>query len=155
MGWRIEGTLGWLHGFVARRATAYVIDPTRGHEPAEELLGLDYSGTLIHDGWSPYDRFVKATHQQCLQHILRRCQELLDTATRGAVRFPRRVAALLRRALALRDRHEASAISDRGRLPAAACDDCSRGPSFRPRATRQMNGWPSICGNTSTSSSRS
>lgn len=113
-GWRIEGTLGWLHGFVARRATAYVIDPTRGHEPAEELLGLDYGGTLIHDGWSPYDRFVNAAHQQCLQHILWRCQELLDTATRGAVRFPRRVAALLRRGLTLRERHEAGAIGDHG-----------------------------------------
>lgn len=113
-GWRVGGLLAWLHGFVGRRATAYVIDPTRSHEPAEELLGLDYSGTLIHDGWSPYDRFVNAGHQQCLQHILRRCQEILDTATRAAVCFPRRVAALLRRGLALRDRHEAGVVSERG-----------------------------------------
>jgi transposase len=113
-GWRVGGLLAWLHGFVARRATAYLIDPTRSHEPAEQLLGLDYGGTLIHDGWSPYDRFVDARHQQCHQHILRRCAEMLQTATRAAVRFPRRVAALLRQGLALRDRHAAGQVSAHG-----------------------------------------
>jgi hypothetical protein len=24
---------------------------------AEAILGLDYDGTMIHDGWSPYDQF--------------------------------------------------------------------------------------------------
>lgn len=113
-GWRVGGLLAWLHGFVARQATAYIIDPTRSHEPAERLLGLDYHGTLIHDGWSPYDRFVHARHQQCNQHILRRCAELLQTATRAAVSFPRRVAALLRQGLALRDRHAVGEISAHG-----------------------------------------
>jgi hypothetical protein len=32
-------------------ATAYVIDPTRSGSVAEAILGLDYDGTLIHDGW--------------------------------------------------------------------------------------------------------
>ena len=113
-GWRVGGLLAWLHGFVGRKATAYIIDPTRSHEPAERLLGLDYRGTLIHDGWSPYDHFVKARHQQCNQHILRRCQEILETATRGAVCFPRRIAELLRQGLALRDRHVAGQVSDHG-----------------------------------------
>jgi transposase len=113
-GWRVEGHLAWLHGFVGPHATVYVIDPTRGHEPAEELLGLDYAGALVHDGWSPYDRFTNARHQQCNQHILRRCQEILETARHGAVRFPRRVAELLRQGLALRDRHAAGQVSDHG-----------------------------------------
>ena len=113
-GWRVGGLLAWLHGFVGSHATAYAIEPTRSHEPAEKLLGLDYRGVLVHDGWSPYDRFVKARHQQCNQHILRRCQEILETATRGAVRFPRRIAELLRQGLALRDRHVAGQVSDHG-----------------------------------------
>lgn len=113
-GWRVGGLLAWLHGFVARRATAYIIDPTRSHAPAERLLGLNYNGTLIHDGWAPYDRFVNARHQQCNRHILRRCDEMLQTATRAAVTFPRRVAALLRQGLALRDRHAAGEISSHG-----------------------------------------
>jgi transposase len=113
-GWRVGGVLAWLHAFVAPAATAYVIDPTRGHLPAERLLGLDYAGDMIHDGWSPYDRFKNARHQQCNQHIITRCDELLVTATRGAVRFPRRIAALLRQGMALRDRHAAGAVSDHG-----------------------------------------
>lgn len=113
-GWRVGGLLAWLHGFVTPKTTAYIIDPTRGHDPAERLLGLDYDGMMIHDGWSPYDRFLKARHQQCNQHILRRCAEILQTATRAAVRFPRRVAALLRQGLALRDRHAAGEVSAHG-----------------------------------------
>ena len=47
-------------------------------------------------------------------HLLRRCHELLETATRGAVRFPRRVKGLLQAALDLRDRHAAGEISRHG-----------------------------------------
>jgi hypothetical protein len=32
----------------ARRA--YVIDPTRSRSVAEAILGIDYDGTMIHDG---------------------------------------------------------------------------------------------------------
>lgn len=113
-GWRVGGLPAWLHGFVSERATAYVIDPNRDHGPAEDLLGLDYAGNLVRDGWAPYDRFTRARHQQCNQHILRRCDELLQTATRGAVRFPRRVAELLHQGLALRDRYDAGQVSDHG-----------------------------------------
>ena len=101
-GWRVGGRLAWLHAFVSRRATCYVIDPTRSHTPAEQLLGLDWSGTLVHDGWSVYDRFPRAWHQQCVRHLQRRCQELLETAVRGAVRLPRAVLALVDRAFTLR-----------------------------------------------------
>jgi transposase len=113
-GWRVGGLSAWLHGFVGSTSTAYVVDPGRDHRPAEHILGLDYAGALVRDGWAPYDRFVKASHQQCNQHILRRCAELLQTATRGAVRFPRRVATLLRQGLTLRDRHAAGTVSDHG-----------------------------------------
>jgi transposase len=113
-GWRVGGLPAWLHGFVGSTSTAYVVDPTRSHKPAERILGLDYAGTMIHDGWAPYERFKKAAHQQCNQHILRRCDEMLETATRGAVRFPRRVATLLRQGLTLRDRHAAGQVSDHG-----------------------------------------
>jgi transposase len=113
-GWRVSGLPAWLHGFVGSTATAYVVDPTRSHKPAERILGLDYAGTMIHDGWAPYDRFEKAAHQQCNQHIFNRCGELLETATGGAVRFPRRIAELLRRGLMLRDRHATGKVTDHG-----------------------------------------
>lgn len=56
-GWHIGGHNAWLHGLVAADATAYVIDPTRSGAVAERILGRDYAGIMIHDGWSPYDTF--------------------------------------------------------------------------------------------------
>jgi transposase len=113
-GWRVGGHAAWLHALVGQEATAYVIDPTRGGAVAEAILGLDYDGTMIHDGWSPYDQFEDARHQQCLNHLLRRADAMAATATRGAVCFPRRVAELLRAGLDLRDRHAAGEISRHG-----------------------------------------
>jgi transposase len=113
-GWRVGGHPAWLHTLVGPEATAYVIDPTRSGSVSEAILGLDYDGTMIHDGWSPYDQFEDARHQQCLNHLLRRADEMAAAATRGAVRFPRRVAELLRAGLDLRDRHAAGEISRHG-----------------------------------------
>jgi len=113
-GWKVGGILQWLWTFVARTVTAYRIRPSRGFDVAEEVLGTFYSGVLIHDGWAPYEKFTEAEHQQCLAHLLRRCQEMLSTATRGAVRFPRELKALLLSGLMLRDRRDAGEMSPRG-----------------------------------------
>ncbi len=113
-GWRVGGHPAWLHTLVGPEATAYVIDPTRSGDVTQAILGLNYDGTMIHDGWSPYDQFQDARHQQCLNHLLWRADEMAATATRGAVCFPRRVAELLRIGLELRDRHAAGEISGHG-----------------------------------------
>jgi len=113
-GWKVAGWLQWLWVFVTPTATLCVIRPSRGHDVPEEILGADYDGRMIHDGWSPYDFFKKATHQQCLEHLLRRTEQLLERATRGAVRFPRKVRAFLSDALALRDRRDSGLISPHG-----------------------------------------
>jgi len=78
------------------------------------LLGKNYAGTLVVDGWAPYRRFKEATLQTCHNHLLHRCHELLETAMRGAMRFPRLVKAILRHSLALRDRRDAGQISPHG-----------------------------------------
>ena len=113
-GWKVAGLLQWLWVFVTGLATVYCIRPSRGRDVPQEVLGIDYAGRMIHDGWSPYDAFVKAIHQQCLQHLLGRAEELLERASRGAVRFPRKIRRLLRKALALRDRRDAGTISAAG-----------------------------------------
>jgi transposase len=118
-GWKVAGLKEWLWTFVTEEATLYVIRPSRGGDVAEEVLGADYSGIMGHDGWAPYDNFVHARHQQCLAHLLRRCHQLLEVATAGAVRFPRQIKALLEDALALRDRRDAGGISPHGLAVAA------------------------------------
>ncbi len=143
-GWRVEGRSAWLHAFVSERATCYVIDPTRSHQPAEQLLGLDWSGTLVHDGWSVYDRFTQAFHQQCLRHLQRRCQELLATAVRGAVRFPRAVLALIERAYALRrawrgHRLSGDALAEQGLALSCQLETLARG-RFTHEPNRRLAG---------------
>ena len=113
-GWRVGGRTAWLHAAATDVAVAYLIHRRRGFDAAAELLGGGFAGKLTHDGWAPYRRFRSAAARQlCLAHLLRRCRELLDRATRGAVVFPRRVKALLQEGLAARDERDA------GRLTAA------------------------------------
>jgi transposase len=113
-GWREGGLSAWLWAFTNRQETVYSIQRGRGYREAAAVLGDDYAGALVADGWAPYRRFKKATHRTCLAHLLRRCDELLETAQAGAVRFPRQVREILRAALALRDRRTAGTISPHG-----------------------------------------
>jgi transposase len=103
-GWRVDGRPAWLHAFVGLTATCYEIDPTRSIEPAKRLLGMDWSGIFGHDGWSVYDQFSAATHQQCFAHLLRRCASLIESGTGGALAFPRRVKELLLQGFEYRNR---------------------------------------------------
>jgi transposase len=109
-GWRVGGHPAWLHAWVGDRATGYAIDPSRSAGALEQALGRDWDGVLVHDGWASYDRFGEAIHQRCLAHVLRRAQELLAVAARGAVRFPRQVIALFTTAIQLKNRHHAGAV---------------------------------------------
>jgi transposase len=72
---------------------------------AKRVLALAYASVLDHDGWCPVTASKAPRHQPCLSQLLRRRDELLQTASRGAVQFPRRVKSLLQQALDLRDRH--------------------------------------------------
>jgi transposase len=100
-GWRVAGRSAWLHAFVTRTATCYDIGDRSG-DVAARLLGRDWSGTLIHDGWSVYDGFPQAAHQQCVGHLQRRCRGLLTTAVGAAARLPQQILALIEEAFALR-----------------------------------------------------
>jgi transposase len=104
-GWRVAGKPAWLHAWVVERAVCYAIEQHRKVDALENQIGLGWTGTMTHDGFSSYDRFTKAIHQQCLRHILRRVRELEAKATRGAVQYPRKLLALFTEALHLRNRH--------------------------------------------------
>jgi len=110
-GWRIGGWLAWLHVAVGQDAVAYLIARQRGVEASARLISEDYAGKLVHDGWAAYLRFWRAVHQTCVGHLLRRCHDLLERATRGAVVFPRKVKALLLESLETRDLRDARRIT--------------------------------------------
>jgi transposase len=110
-GWRVAGRPAWLHAWVAERATCYALDPHRKADVLERLIGIDWSGTMVHDGFASYDRFEAATHQQCLGHVLRRVRDLEAKATRGAVHYPRKLIALFTEAIHLRNRFKTAEVS--------------------------------------------
>ena len=113
-GWKVGGKLHWLHVAVSAKVTVYAILPGRGYEQAVMILGAEYDGFLIHDGWAPYYRFQFAFHQSCLAHLLKRCREMAQIASPAALAFPRAVGDLLEASLQLRDRYERGEISECG-----------------------------------------
>jgi transposase len=111
-GWRLGGRPVWLHAWVGDDgATAYAIDPQRSAAALERLIGIDWSGVMTHDGASTYDRFEEASHQQCVDHALRRAKGLLEKYPKNA-QFPQRVIEIFAGALTLRDRCLAGDISE-------------------------------------------
>jgi transposase len=111
-GWRVGGHGVWLHGCVGDAATCYVIDSKRSADALEEIIGIDWDGVMTHDGWSSYDRFEEAVHQQCLAHVLRRAHKLEETQVGAAKEFPRQVIDLMREALKVRDGYEAGTVPE-------------------------------------------
>lgn len=102
-GWRIGGKAAWLWVFADDRMTLYRIRPGRGHDVVVGTLGEEYGGVVVSDCFLAYDPLA-GPRQKCFAHLPRTCGEVEQAKTRGAVRFSRRVGALLRKAMALRRR---------------------------------------------------
>ncbi len=113
-GWKVGGRLHWLWDFVTDLFTVYVIRPSRGVDVPAEVLGMDYAGRMTHDGWAPYDKFLHAIHQQCLQHPLRRAKEIIEQLGAKRSRFATQVKHFILDALELRDRRRDGRIRDQG-----------------------------------------
>ncbi len=141
-GWRVAAHLEWLWVCVSAEVTVYAILPGRGFAQAASILGEDYSGFLGHDGWQPYYRFANAFHQTCLSHLIRRCRDMLETASAWAARFPQAVLESLLEGLDLRDRYQRQEISwhglnvATGRLEANI--DRLLGKTFRDSGNRRL-----------------
>jgi transposase len=52
-GWKVDARLHWLWAFVTPTVTVYRILDGRGWAEACVILGADFDGTLLRDGWSP------------------------------------------------------------------------------------------------------
>ena len=101
----MNGHKGWLHVLACPNAVAYRVDSKRGHQVLRELVGIKYSGVLVHDGFKSYNNFYLATHQQCVFHIIKRAKEILEVAKGGSVNFPRKVLALFKKRLDAQKRY--------------------------------------------------
>ena len=138
-GWKVGGRLQWLHVAVSAQVTVYAILPGRGYEQAAAILGAEYDGFLIHDGWAPYYRFALAFHQSCLAHLLRRCREMAQIASPAAAAFPQAVEHLLQTSLELRDRYGQSEISEHGMRTATGKLEAKLDRMLETRRRNQAN----------------
>lgn len=111
-GWKVGGYPYWLWACATPDTTTYAIEDGRGFAQVARLLGADYAGVLVRDGWAPYRQFMQAAHQTCLAHLLRRCRTMLLDHPHHP--FAPAVQRVLQAALATRDRYARRAMSDHG-----------------------------------------
>lgn len=76
-GWRIERVNAWLWVFSSENVTVYTIRTSRGSDVPEDILGKNFSGTLVVDGFGAYT-VLGYNKGQCNSHLLRRSKDLLD-----------------------------------------------------------------------------
>ena len=110
--WKVAGELWWLWAFATATTVVYAIQHGRGFDEAAAVLGADFEGVLVRDGWAPYRQFEQAGHQTCLAHLIRRCCEIAEAHPRAG--WPRRVKSILQDAVDVRDRLATGEISAHG-----------------------------------------
>jgi transposase len=70
-GFRVAGSLHWMHTATSKEGTWFGIHKKRGSEAMNEQGILPaYKGVAVHDGWKPY-RSYECSHGLCNAHHLR------------------------------------------------------------------------------------
>jgi transposase len=110
--WRVAADLQWLWAFVTPETTVYAIQPGRGLAQAAVVIGQDYPGVLVRDGWQSYRQFTHALHQTRLAHLLRTCRRLLLDYPEQP--FVAAVKQILQAALQTRTQYQQGAVSAAG-----------------------------------------
>lgn len=101
-GWHVGGDSALLWVATSAEATCYWVADGRGYDEAAIVIDPDYDGVIVRDGWAPYRKFEKATHQTCLAHLLRRSHEMIADLPKSSRHVPEKVKAILQDALEAR-----------------------------------------------------
>ncbi len=76
-GTQVGLTKHWMHTLTTRLLTLIAVHPKRGLEAIRDIGILPgYGGTIVHDGYAPYDIFENAKHAQCGAHLLRHLDDV-------------------------------------------------------------------------------
>ena len=78
-GWRIGIISSWLWVVCSELFTIYVIVPHRRASVVREILGEDFEGLLMRDGWRSYDTQLDYQMLRCLLHLMHNAENLEDT----------------------------------------------------------------------------
>lgn len=77
-GWSINGTNHWLWKFSNKKVCVTHIDKSRGQGVVDTIIGDSYSGVLITDFLSAYNKIGVRAKQRCLVHILRDLKKVME-----------------------------------------------------------------------------
>jgi hypothetical protein len=79
-GINVKGKLNWFHTVSCSVATYYLLHQKRGKKAMDEMDILPkYDGTVVHDHWSPYNKYENCTHAFCNAHHLRELTHAIET----------------------------------------------------------------------------
>jgi transposase len=83
-GARVAGRLHWVHSASTPLLSWFMVHPKRG-VVAMDAAGVlpGFHGVAVHDGWSPYWRYPKATHALCAAHLLRELEGVAELPGQG------------------------------------------------------------------------
>ena len=70
---RVGGANWWAWSFASELAAYYELDPSRGQDVVERVLGRDFAGTVVSDDWCGYN-VLKGKRGVCWIHINRHLQ---------------------------------------------------------------------------------
>jgi transposase len=74
-GFMIDGHQAWLWTFRTAEATLFALRASRGRAVVAEILGEDFDGTIVCDGWTAYPAF-SANLQRWWAHLLREADDV-------------------------------------------------------------------------------
>lgn len=74
---KVDGMQWWSWAFVTKDDTLTAVRRSRGKKVLDEVLGKDYGGTLISDGYRIYSNFTQ-NRQRCWAHLLREAERLAE-----------------------------------------------------------------------------
>jgi len=76
-GVHVDGVRGWIWVFTTPSETLFVIRRSRGKKVLREVLGGDYKGVVVCDGWRSYPNYTERL-QRCWAHLLREARYLAE-----------------------------------------------------------------------------
>jgi transposase len=77
-----DGEQAWIWTFTTENHTLYAVRESRGSDVPTEVLGEDFAGTVICDGWTAYPAFSNEL-QRCWAHILREAEDAAEKQAEG------------------------------------------------------------------------
>lgn len=76
-GFKLDGQQWWLWTFRAGADTLFALRESRGSAVIEAVLGEDFEGTIVCDGWTAYPA-VTDELQRCWAHLLREADDVAE-----------------------------------------------------------------------------